>query len=217
MNQESSTAGRVIAMVVSLLLPVACGGLDAGSSFTLEFPSSESLGTLSIVEDVNCFTCGTGRQDLGAASGPVHVQLPAPHWYVSLKMPHAASRLIPYVASPSLANLGELDLAGSDVTDADLRYLSELRLRSINLAHTMISGDGLTYVHEHPRWTWVNLEGCPRLNVESLVRFRGWKRATIRLTSSRDGHSDEDAQLLERARHVICGDRSEDICGTQIR
>ena len=212
MNQ-SSTATRVIATVGSLLLAAACSRL----SFTLEFPSTESLGTVSLVEDVNCFTCGTGRQDLGAASGRIQVKLPAAHWYVSLTMPRNASHLMPHLANPSLANVGDLDLQGSDVTDDDLRYVTGVRLRSINLARTMISGDGLRYLHEHDRWTWVTLAECPRLNVESLARFKGWKRATIRVTSSRDGESDQDAHLLERARHVICGEQPEDVCGTQIR
>jgi len=62
------------------------------------------LGTLRIVEDVNCFTCGAGEKDLGAASRRVEVALPASHWFASLKMPHNASRLMPYLKDPSLAN-----------------------------------------------------------------------------------------------------------------
>jgi hypothetical protein len=209
-----------LAVVLPLLLTIACGGCDSGASFTLEFPATVSLGTLSMIEDVNCFTCGTGRRDLGAASGRVHVQLPAPHWYVSLKMPREASRLMPYLMNPSLADIGDLDLQGSDVTDADLRYVAGLHLRSIELSHTRITGSGLEHVHEHPRWTWVDLQGCPRLDVESLAHFRGWKRATIRLlpyVSSGESYSDAERGLLEGARHVICADQPEDVCGTQIR
>jgi hypothetical protein len=206
-------------LVVVALFTASCGQLGAVSSFTLEFPSGDSLGTLSMVEDVNCFTCGTGREDLGPASGRVHVQLPAWHWYVSLKMPKDAARRMSALASPSLASLGDLNLEGSDVTDDDLRYVSGLHLRSINLSHTMITGAGLKYLNAHPKWTWVDLQECPRLDVDTLSHFKGWKRATIRVLPSPSSRnvSQPETALLERVRHVVCGDQPEDVCGTQIR
>ena len=39
------------------------------ASFTLEFPATTSLGELWLIEDVNCFTCGTGEKNLGQAMG----------------------------------------------------------------------------------------------------------------------------------------------------
>src|SRR5262245_3629222 len=125
---------EVFATVMVVLVTAGCD-MSSGqpSSFTLDFPVAESLGTLRIVEDVNCFTCGTGEKVLGAASGRVEVDLPAPHWFVSLKMPQNVSRLMPYLEHPSLANLGDLDLRGSDIKDEDLRYVSGIHLRSINL------------------------------------------------------------------------------------
>jgi hypothetical protein len=95
-----------------------------------------------------------------------------------------------------------------------------MRLRSINLSGTQITGAGLRYLKEHPRWTWVDLQRCPRLDVQSLAHFRGWKRATIRLlpdVSPPDAYSDAERMLLESARHVICADQPENVCGTQVR
>jgi hypothetical protein len=219
MHSESQTRWR-IGIALALLTTAACEMLTTGSAFTFEFPSEVSLGMLSMVEDVNCFSCGTGRQELGAAMGHVHVRLPASHWYVSLKMPRDARRLMPHLAHPSLAGLGDLDLQGSDVTDDDLRYVAGLHLRSINLSRTQITGSGLRYLKQHSRWTWIDLEGCPRLDVDTLAHFRGWRRATIRLvpyTSTPDRLSEADHRLLAGARRVVCFDRPEDVCGTQIR
>src|SRR5262249_22683431 len=92
--------------------------------FTLEFPMTTDLGELALVEDVNCFTCGNGEKTLGRSTGRYQVRLPAAHWYVSLRMPKKASALLPYLDHPSLTNIGDLGLAGSDVKDSDLKYLA---------------------------------------------------------------------------------------------
>jgi Leucine Rich Repeat (LRR) protein len=206
------------------LVVLATAGCDISSgqpsSFTLEFPAAESLGTLRIVEDMNCFTCGTSEKDLGPAAGRIEVRLPASHWYVSLEMPHSASRLMPYLAHPSLTNLGDLNLQGSDITDEDLQYLSGIHLRSINLSDTEISGAGLKYLHPHWKWTWVELLNCARLDAQFLAHFRGWDRSTIRLTPykwSGDRYSADELRLLESAKRIICADQPENVCGTQIR
>jgi len=212
---------EVFATVMVVLVTAGCD-ISSGqpSSFTLEFPVTESLGMLRIVEDVNCFTCGTGEKDLGAASGRVEVDLPASHWFVSLKIPRNASRLMPYLKHPSLANLGDIDLHGTDIKDEDLQYVSGIHLRSINLSDTGITGAGLKYLHPHPKWTWVELLNCPHLDAQFLAHFRGWDRSTIRLTPytwAGETHSADELQLLKFAKHFICADQPETVCGTQIR
>lgn len=194
--------------------------LDTPPPFVLEFPATESLGALSIVEDVNCFTCGTGSQDLGEARGPHTIQLPAQRWFVSLVMPRAASALMHHLSHPSLAKIGNLNLRGSDVTDDDLRHLANVDLRSIDLSGTAITGEGLRHLRPHARWTFVTLLSCPQLDPKYLRHFAGWKRSTIRLVpykSSGQTYSDAERQLLERAQQEICDGRTEEECGTQIR
>src|ERR1051326_2109987 len=149
--------------------------------FTLEFPAGSDLGELWLIEDVNCFTCGTGEKYLGRAKGSFEIELPAPHWYVSLRMPKNASALLPHLKHPSLTNIGDLNLRGSDVTDDDLKHIEGINLRSINLSKTKINGSGLKYLHPNSKWTFVDLEDCDTLNPEYLAHFRGWTRATIRV------------------------------------
>jgi hypothetical protein len=207
-------------MWIELFIPGCQLTSNYASKFTLEFPAAEAIGTLHLVEDVNCFTCGTGSKDLGPASGRVEVQLPASHWFVSLRMPRNASRLMPYLARPSLSNLGDLNLEGSDIQDEDLQYIAGIHLRSINLSNTAISGAGLKYLQRHPRWTWVDLQSCPRLDPQFLSHFKGWDRATIRFAPykwSGEHYSADEMRVLEAAKHIICADQPEDICGTQIR
>src|SRR5262245_37551299 len=137
-------------------------------AFTLEFPADVDLGELWLVEDVNCFTCGNGEIKLGRAIGRHDVQLPAAHWYVSLRMPKNAAALLPPLEHPSLVNIGDLNLLGSDVKDDDLKHVVSLNLRSINLSKTHITGEGLTYLKPHKRWIFVSLEHCDELNADYL-------------------------------------------------
>jgi hypothetical protein len=213
-------AGRSIVLGAALAILGGCNRCDPAPSFTLHFPKTVSLGDLWLIEDVNCFTCGNGEKHLGAAMGSYDVYLPAPHWYVSLRMPKAASRLLPYLEAPSLGSIGEIDVEGSDVTDADLEHLAHVRFRSINLARTAITGEGLRHLSPHPtRWTAVDLRGCADLDPKFLVHFRGWKRATILLVDNRSSPlpSQEESTLLDAARRVICDEQPETVCGTQIR
>jgi hypothetical protein len=198
------------------LLLAGCG--PAVETFTLRFPDGVSLGELRLVEDVNCFTCGTGSSELGAARGTHEIKLPH-GWYVSLTPPKEASRLLPYLDEPSMSRIGELRLQGSDVTDADLSHLSSLKLRSLDLSGTGIDGSGLAHIQGDPHWLFLTVVGCPNLKVEQLARFKTNKRLTIRLTSSRYDRKPEgrERELLERARQVVCDGRDEQACGIQLR
>lgn len=172
------------------------------------------------MEDVNCFTCGNGQENVGRATGTRQVRLPSARWYVRLKMPKSASSLLPFLAHPSLSHIGDLDLQGSDVKDEDLQYLAGIDLRSINLSKTAITGAGLKYLKPHQRWMFITLEDCTALDPQYLAHFRGWKRATVRLVPYKgtgDTYSAAEEQLLARAKHIICDDEPEQICGTQIR
>ena len=194
--------------------------LTATLVFTLEFPLTTDLGELRLVEDVNCFTCGNGEKTLGRAMGRYKIRLPAAHWYVSLRMPKNASALLTYLDHPSLSNIGDLGLAGSDVKDSDLKYLASINLRSINLSMTHITGEGLKYLKPHRKWIFVNLEHCDELNPFYLSHFKGWTRSTIRLVPykwSGDSYSEHDLRLLDSAKQVICDNQPENVCGTQIR
>ena len=189
-------------------------------SFILEFPATADLGELWLVEDVNCFTCGNGEKNLGRATGKHAVQLPAAHWYVSLRMPQNAASLLPHLQHPSLMNIGDLNLSGSDVKDDNLKHIASINLRSINLSKTHITGEGLKYLKPHKRWIFVNLEHCDELNPDYLSHFKGWTHSTIRLVSykwSGDTYADNELKLLDRAKQAICDNQPEDVCGTQIR
>jgi len=202
--------------VLLALAVVSCGA----RSITLHFPDNVSLGELRVVEDVNCFTCGNGHQELGDARGQKIVRLPANRWYISLTMPKQAAALVPYLDEPSLRAIGDINLAQSDVRDGDLKHLDSIELRSIDLSKTHITGEGLRYLHPHSHFIFVTLTDCPQLDPRFLAHFRGWKRATIRVTTASYGHepdSDRERALLAAARHFICDDQPEQTCGTQIR
>ncbi len=188
-------------------------------AFTLEFPETVNLGRLELIEDVNCMTCGNGREEIGTARGKQFVRLQN-GWYISLTMPQNASGLMPYLNNPSLSPIGEIRLAGSDVKDADLQYLAGLHLRSLDLSNTAITGAGLKYLKPHEKWFSINLQGCPSLNPKYLAHFKGWRRATIGLMpsnlESRD-YAKPQLELQKAAQRIICNNQSEQICGTQIR
>jgi hypothetical protein len=205
----------LIALISGCLAPA-----EEPTSFTLEFPAHADLGELWLFEDVNCFTCGNGQENLGRATGVHHVRLPQARWYVSLRMPKAASGLLPFLAHPSLANIGDLHLEGSDVRDEDLQYLAGLNLRSIDLSNTKITGAGLKHLKPHKRWIFISLQDCDALDPQYLAHFKGWKRSTVRVTSRKrtdKALSEADGKLLDQAKHIICDDQAEEICGTQIR
>jgi hypothetical protein len=210
-----------IAFVTLISIIAGCVRPDGyPTAFTLEFPRDIDLGELRLLEDVNCFTCGNGEKDLGRAIGKHNIRLPAAHWYVSLKMSKNASSLLPHLAHPSLANIGDINLAGSNINDNDLRYIEGINLRSINLSKTKITGEGFKYLKPHSKWIFVELAHCDALNPAYLSHFKGWKRSTIRLVPykwSGDTYSDGELRLLNRAKQIICDDQPENICGTQIR
>jgi hypothetical protein len=213
--------GKLLSLIVILALISGCfAPTEEPQSFTLEFPATADLGELRLVEDVNCFSCGNGQEDLGHATGVHHVRLPQAHWYISLRMPKTAAGLLPFLAHPSLIHIGDLDVEGSDVKDEDLQYLSRINLRSIDLSNTKITGAGLKYLKPHKRWIFVSLQDCDALEPHYLVHFKGWKRATIRVTSRKwtgKTPSQADIQLLAQAKHIICEDQPEEVCNTQIR
>ncbi len=205
---------------VGVLAIVCCCACSAGGqSVTLQFPEDADLGVVRMVEDPNCFTCGSADRELGRARGRVEVRLPAAHWYVSLEMPKRASALMPGLAHPSLAGLGGLDLKGTDVRDGDLRHIAHIPLRSIDLSGTRITGAGLGYIRPDPKWIFVYLRDCPDLKPEHLAHFKGFERATITVAGGAFGAEKSPRQeaLLSAAAKAICGGRSERECGTQIR
>ena len=210
-SRQSGQRGRrrevVNAFGALLLLAASClaSACSGSTSFTLEFPEGVDLGELWLIEDVNCFTCGTGEEYLGRATGAYEIELPARHWYVSLRM---------------LAGLGEIILGESDVRDEDLEVLSAMNLRSIGLRGTEITGAGLQHLQPHDDWIFVDLRDCTSLETRHLARFRGWKRSTITV-ASRDQPADPtsraDSIILVEARKYICDGQPESICQTQIR
>lgn len=214
---------KIIVSLLAFFLIVGCTPSSSSFghplSFVLEFPADIDMGELKLIEDVNCFTCGTGQKDLGKAKGRYKVSLPADLWFVSLRMPKKSSHLMSHLAHPSLVNLGEINLKGSDITDADLRFLKDMNLTSINLRGTEIVGEGLRYLRPNTKWTHIDLRDCRNLDLKYLAHFKGWKSTSIFLTASKRGekNSNEDKRLLEMANQVICDGQPESICGIQIR
>jgi hypothetical protein len=187
-------------------------------TFTLHFPEEVSLGELWMAEDQNCMTCGSGEEYLGKAVGTHNIRLPASHWYVRLMMPKDAAQLMPYLRNESLKNIGAIDLAGSDITDNDLQYLSNLNLERIDLSKTNITGSGLQNLKPHDDWIFVYLNDSNNLDLNYLTHFRGWQRSSIIVTSyMAPEYKPSDSDKLKKARQVICDDLPEDICGVQIR
>lgn len=209
----------VIRVVGILAIVFYCACSSGGRTVTLQFPDDADLGALRLVEDPNCFTCGSAGRELGRAQGRVEVRLPAAHWYVSLEMPKQASARMPRLSHPSLAGLGGIDLKGTDVRDADLRHLAHIPLRSIDLSGTRITGAGLGSIRPDPKWIFVDLRDCPELKPKHLAHFKDFKRATITVAGGAFGAEKGPRQraLLSAAAKTICGGRSERDCGTQIR
>jgi len=210
------------AAVCLMTIASGCHGFSGSPlSFILKFPQTVDLGELWLIEDVNCFTCGTGEKYLGRAMGKYEISLPAAHWFVSLRMPKNASALLPHLGDdPSLSNLGDINLESSDVTDDDLRYLAPINLRSINLSKTRITGKGLGYLRPNKKWSFVELRDCIALDPKYLAHFKGWRRSTIRLVSYKwtgEVYSEKELKLLDTARRMICDHQPENVCGTQIR
>lgn len=212
---------RIIVTCVVICLVTIVGGCnqvaDFSQSFTLNFPQKVDLGELWLIEDVNCFTCGNGTKYLGRARGNYKINLPAPHWYVSLRMPKKSSHLLPNLATPSMLNIGDIDLSGSDLKDDELRYIAKINLRSINLSKTKISGLGLRYLKPHKKWIYVDLNDCDKLEPKYLAHFKGWQRSTISLVSHSIANSRQKQELTSRAQQIICDGKPKNICGIQIR
>lgn len=193
---------------------------DSTLSFQLHFPASTDLGELWLVEDVNCFTCGTGEKRLGRATGTYDVQLPSAHWFISLRLPADVSHLLTHLQDASLMKIGDLQLQGSNIKDEDLRYIAGINLRSINLSNTDITGEGLKHLKQNESWMSVNLSNCNALEPEYLSHFKGWRQSTIRLTSNKrisDKPIEAERRLFERAKQIICEGYPEGECGTQLR
>jgi len=191
--------------------------INSSQSFTLNFPENIALGELWLIEDVNCFTCGNGQEYLGSARGKYKISLPAPHWFVSLKMPKQPSKLLPHLAEPSLSNIKDIDLKGSNVKDEDLKYIANINLQSIDLSKTQISGAGLRYLKPNKKWMSVALYDCDKLDPKYLAHFRGWQRSTIGLVSHTSIKSRHKKELIDRAQQIICDGKPENTCGIQIR
>lgn len=211
---------RSILLIIVFVIAGWAGCATYSAPVILEFPPNSDLGELWLMEDANCFTCGSEEINLGRATGKREVEMPARHWYLSLRMPKTASALMPELAHPSLAKIGEIDLSGSDAKDDDLRYLAGMDLHSINLDNTKITGSGLRYLKPTKKWMSVGLEDCDGLDPRYLSHFKGWKNSTIRLVERKSNAGENTAEeevLLQSARKIICDDRPEDVCGIQIR
>lgn len=221
---EKVQLARIIAASVVIGLVTIISGcnrpidaIDSPQSFILNFPQKIDLGELWLIEDVNCFTCGNGIKYLGRGTGNYKINLPAPHWYVSLRMPKKSSNLMPNLAATSMSNIGDIDLSESDLKDEDLRYIAKINLRSINLSKTKINGSGLRYLKPHKKWMSVDLYDCDKLVLKYLAHFRGWQRSTIRLVSPTNANSRQKQQIISRAQQIICDGKPKNICATQIR
>lgn len=205
------STNRQIRLIFLVTFSMVLAGCSKPAPFVLEFPADTSLGTLSIVEDVNCYTCGTGNELVGDARGSQQVQLPGHRWFASLEMPKQASHLMSHLRHPSLRKLDRIGLRHSDVNDADLANLASMPLRYLDLRDTNITGEGLRHVRAHADWSHIDLDGCNRLDLKYLVHFKGWTRATIALPYG------PDDQRRALARQILCDGRPEDDCKTQIR
>lgn len=202
---------RLLLLGCLTVLIFVLAGCGKPEPFTLVFPSDQSLGQLALVEETDCFTCENGFQPLGEATGRQQINLPGERWFVSLRMPADVRRLIAHLQHPSLARLGMLDLSGSDVRDADLSMLAAMRLRTLNLSGTGITGSGLAALKPHPVWSEVHLKGCEALDPAALRHFNGWHQASIFLSYP---PGDPRRQLAVQA---ICDGQPEQTCQTQIR
>lgn len=225
MSKRLRLTGIIAACVLISLVTIITGcnraidsaqSVDFTPSFTLNFPQKIDMGELWLIEDTNCFTCGNGEKYLGRAVGQYKIYLPAAHWFVSLRMPEQSSHLLPHLAEPSMANIGDIELEGSDVKDDDLRYIAKINLRSINLSKTKVNGSGLRYLKPHKKWIYVKLYDCDKLEPKYLAHFRGWNRSTIGLISSYANLSEQKKELITRAEQLICDGKLE-TCATQIR
>ncbi|MCW5605079.1 MAG: hypothetical protein KIT18_11095, partial [Burkholderiales bacterium] len=196
--------------------PFSTSSFGHPPSFTLEFPDSADLGELWLIEHRHCFTCGTGEKNLGRATGRHSITLPAAHWFISLRMPEHASALSPFLAHPSLVNIGDIDLSRSDVKDDDLQYLTGMNLKSINLSGTRITGEGLRYLKPSMKErTFVDLRSCQNLDLRHLAHFRNWKQSFITLVGDKE-YTDEEKRLLGAANRVICDSLQEHVCGVRV-
>ncbi len=189
-------------------------------TFELHFPKDQNLGELWKVEDVNCFTCGTGEEYIGPATGDYQIQLPAPHWFVSLRMPKQASHLMPYLQDVSLKNIGDINLQNSDITDSDLAYLAHMNLRSLNLSGTKITGSGFQYLRQPEHFFFLDVTKCRALKPDTLSHFKGWESMALVLVgykSDDEKYTASEQALLDEAKKLVCDNRPENICHTQIR
>ena len=143
--------------MVTSAVGVLWGAWACQTSFTLNFPADTSLGELSVIEDANCFTCGTGTKRVGNATGSIQIRRPADHWYVHLEPPDQISSLMFHFRDSSLSEINSLDLRDSDVQDEDLGHLTNLKLERIDLSGTTITGKGLQYLTPH-QFFWLNIE-----------------------------------------------------------
>jgi hypothetical protein len=171
-------------------------------SLTLNFPKNISLGEITIFEDVNCFTCGTGEKFIGEAKGEIKINLPSDRWFIHLDMPRNASSLMPYLKATSLTEIHSLNLSKSDVQDNDLQYIANMKLRKINLSGTSITGQGLHFAkptNSH-KFFWIDVTDTPNLALKNLEFLKGLAPAFG------FGVGLADKQRLEEAKKLLCAD-----------
>lgn len=205
-------------IIVAALTTLASRSDDV--TLALHFPKDQNLGELWKVEDVNCFTCGAGEEYIGPATGDYRIRLPAPHWFVSLRMPKQATHLMPYLGEASLKNIEDINLQNSDITDSDLAYLSHINLRSLNLRGTKITGSGFQYLRPPEHFFFLDVTKCSALKPDTLSHFKGWESMALVLVgykSEDEKYTAPEQALLDEARKLVCDNQSENICHIQIR
>ena len=156
---------------------------------------------------------------LGEAQGTYNIELPKPHWFVSLRMRKQSSSVMPYLEDESLTHIGDIDLSESDISDADLANISHIQLRSINLQGTNITGEGLRHLNPHRSFFYLDISDASELVLENLEHFRGWRRLALIVLGD---HPDSCLQkpthpLCVRTREIVCDNQPEAVCGIQIR
>ena len=177
-----------IGLVAFLLLAVLSVFLFLQSApseiYVLEFPKDKSLGELWIVEDVNCFSCGNGKNRAGEAQGRVEVTLPAKHWFIRLDVAKGALGNLKGLKALEANAISAISFSRTDIADGDLVHLSHLRLKHLDLSYTAITGRGLLHLKARSDWLSVDLEGTQLLEPENLKALLGQNRISINLWRS---------------------------------
>jgi hypothetical protein len=194
---------------VSIFLLVSCG---FNQTIVLNFPDNIDLGEVWIIEDVNCFTCGTGQKLVGRAKGEVSISLPK-GWYVELKVDPEAVTQLSALQNIDSSQIQSLDLSDSSISDDDLQYISHLKLQELFLYNTSLTGKGFSYIkRDDTEWFHLGLRDCKNLKTQFFSHFKDWNDLSISLD-----HSNLDNEHAKNSiRTIICSDIADEKCDRKV-